>query len=340
MAFGGAGAGLTRGAAAAAPQTTRTGRIVTRRETPDWPRVAVVGAGAVGCYFGGMLARAGASVVLIGRAALADAVRRGGLFLDCLTFQERLSAEVSTEMSAARGAELVLFCVKTLDTESAAKELVPHLAPGAVVLSLQNGVDNAERIRAATGIEALSAAVYVAASAPEPGRVKHVGRGDLVIGPPSEATRRIAAWFECAGVPCRVTDNIAGELWTKLVWNCAGNAISALGRVTYGQIVANAEALRIVEAVVLETLAVARAAGIQPAGLDNPRAAVAGALKLLRQLGRAASSTAQDLARGKRTEIDALNGYVARRGAELGVPTPVSHTLFALVNLAEQGIPR
>lgn len=310
------------------------------RGKESWPRIAVVGAGAVGCYFGGMLARAGAPVVLIGRAGLADAVRQNGLFLDTLTFQARVNVEVFTEISAAHGADLVLFCVKTLDTETAARQLAAHLEPGAIVVSLQNGVDNAERIRAAAGIDAAPAAVYVAAAMLGPGKVKHSGRGDLVIGPRSERTERVAAVFERASVPCRISDNIAGELWTKLVWNCAGNAISALARVNYGQIAASQEARPMLEAVVYETLAVARASGVRMQMFEDPQAAIAGALVLLaKQMGPATSSTAQDLARGKRTEIDALNGYVARLGAKLGVPTPVNYTLFALVKLAETNLP-
>src|SRR2546426_5054154 len=162
------------------------------------PRVAVVGAGAVGCYFGGMLARAGVPVVLIGRPALAEAVRRNGLFLDCLTFQEHVNAEVSTELSAAKGADIVLFCVKTLDTETVAKQLWPHLKPEAIVVSMQNGVDNAERMRRAAGIDAISSAVFVAAAVPQPGRVEHSRPGDLVIGPRTARTPRVAALFQTA----------------------------------------------------------------------------------------------------------------------------------------------
>jgi 2-dehydropantoate 2-reductase len=200
---------------------------------------------------------------------------------------------------------------------------------------MQNGVDNVEQIRAAAAIEALPTVVYVAASVPEPGRVKHVGRGDLVIGPENERTKRIAAIFSRASVPCRVSENIQGELWTKLVWNCALNAISALGRAKYGQIAASADAWKVVEGAVYEVLAVARAAGIHPPGLEDPKAAIAGALKVATQMSEALSSTGQDLNRGKRTEIDSLNGYVSRRGAELGVPTPVNHALYALVKLTE-----
>src|SRR5882762_246242 len=146
--------------------------------------------GRLGGYFGGMLSRAGAPVAMIGRQTFADAVKRNGLFLDTLEFQEMVRPEAAAEMSAARGAEVLLFCVKTTDTETAARELAPFLSPHGIVVSMQNGLDNAERIRTASGMETLPAAVYVAASVPEPGRIKHVGRGDLVIGPQSERTQK------------------------------------------------------------------------------------------------------------------------------------------------------
>jgi 2-dehydropantoate 2-reductase len=301
----------------------------------NWPKIAVVGAGAVGGYFGGLLARAGAPVVMIGRTTFVEAVKNNGLFLDTLQFQQSVQVEASTELNAVRGAEVVLFCVKTTDNAATARALAPLLAPGAVVLSMQNGVDNVEQIRTAATIEALPTVVYVAASVPEPGRIKHVGRGDLVVGPENETTKRIAALFLRANVPCRISENIQGELWTKLVWNCALNAMSALGHAKYGQIAASADAWKVVEGAVYEVLAVARAAGIHPPGLEDPKAAIAGALKVATQMSEAVSSTGQDLNRGKRTEIDSLNGYVSRRGAELGVPTPVNQALYALVKLAE-----
>ena len=301
----------------------------------NWPRIAVVGAGAVGGYFGGMLARAGAPVVMIGRAAFVEAARKNGLLLDTLQFKETVRVEASTELEAVRGADIILFCVKTTDTESTARALAPLLSSSATLVSLQNGVDNAEKLRAA-GIDALSAVVYVAASVPEPARVKHVGRGDLVVGPRNARTENFAALFERAGVPCRISDNIDGELWTKLIWNCALNAISALGRARYGQIAASAEARKVVENVVDEVLAVAAAARIRLPGVENLKAGLAGALQIATQMSGAISSTGQDLMRGKRTEIDSLNGYIARRGAELGVATPVNHALYALVKLAEE----
>jgi 2-dehydropantoate 2-reductase len=300
-----------------------------------WPKIAVVGAGAVGGYFGGMLGRAGAPVVLIGRAPFVEAAKKTGLTLDTLHFKETVRVEATTELDAARGADTVLFCVKTTDTAATARALAPLLAPNALVVSMQNGVDNVEQIRDASGIDALGAVVYVAASVPQPAHLKHVGRGDLVVGPRNPRTEGLAAVFERASVPCRISDNIEGELWTKLVWNCALNAVSALGRAKYGQIAASDDARKVVKDVVYEVLAVARAANIQPPGLEDPQAALAGAFQIAQQMSEAVSSTGQDLMRGKRTEIDSLNGYVSRRGATLGVPTPVNHALFTLIKLAE-----
>jgi 2-dehydropantoate 2-reductase len=300
-----------------------------------WPRIAVVGAGAVGGYFGGMLARAGAHVVMIGRAPFVEAVKANGLLLDTLHFSESVQIEASTDIEAARGAHVVLFCVKTTDTLATACSMSPLLPPEAIVVSMQNGVDNAEQIRAAAGIDALGAVVYVAASVPKPGVIKHVGRGDLVIGPRNARTEQVAALFERASVPCRISDNIEGELWVKLTWNCALNAISALSRAKYGQIAASEDARQVVADIVREVLAVARASHVRPPGLEDPKVASVGAYKVAQQMSEALSSTAQDLLRGKPTEIDSLNGYIARRGVALSVPTPVNHALFLLVKLAE-----
>jgi 2-dehydropantoate 2-reductase len=305
-----------------------------------WPRVAVVGAGAVGCYFGGMLARAGAPVTLIGRAPHVEAINRDGLLIDSIQFKERVSVSASTEVGAVGDAQLVLFSVKTVDTESTAKLLAPHLAPDTIVVSLQNGVDNAERIDFGAGIDAIPAVVYIAAAMTGLGRVKHSGRGDLIIGNPSpnhDATgpelEEVAATFTRAGVACRISKNITAELWKKLIMNCAYNAVSALSRTKYGRIARDAGSIEVMKRVVTEAVAVGKAAGVQL----SADAMIAAALKLGSEaIPEAISSTAQDIARGKPTEIDSLNGFLVRRGAELAVPTPVNQTLYTLVKLLEQ----
>src|SRR2546427_4162100 len=181
-------------------------------EIKEWPRIAVVGAGAVGGYFGGMFARAGAPTVFIGRKHFADAVDSKGLVLDKLQGQERISVTATVEVSAVRDCSVILLCVKANDTSAVAKQMAPFLQPGAIVVCLQNGVDNADRVRAATNVVTVPAAVYVAVSVPEPGRVKPLARGDLIIGPRSTVTAGLAKVFARGGICCRCSAKIEGEL--------------------------------------------------------------------------------------------------------------------------------
>ena len=299
--------------------------------------IAVVGAGAVGSYFGGMLARAGHPVTLIGRPSHVDAIERGGLRLQSISWDETIPVHASIDLAAVHEANVVLVCVKTVDTARVAQGIAPHLAPGTLVVSLQNGVENAGVMRAAGGFEAVPAVVYVAVEVVAPGHVRHTGRGDLLLGvapgsPARAAAEAFAATCAGSGIPCRVVDDLAPDQWIKLVMNCAFNAISALGEVQYGAIAADDDARETVTRAVEEAQAVARALGVRLPESDL----VPAAWKLAAAMPQATSSTAQDLARGRPTEIDALNGYVARRGKELGVPTPVNQALCALVHLRER----
>ena len=305
----------------------------------SWPRVAVVGAGAVGGYFGGMLARSGAHLTLIGRPTHVDVWKREGLVIDSINFQERIVVEASTDIASSSDAELVLFSVKSGDTEETARQLSQHVRSDALIVSLQNGVDNVERIRTATALDPLAAVVYVASSMSAPGRVKHSGGGRLVIGdspgrsgPQRDAAIvRLANWFETAGVPCRVSAQIDVDLWTKLIVNVGLNAISAVMQVPYGAIAATPESRETVRGLVSECVAVARADGVSMPDTDF----VEMVLRFAEEHGHVYSSTARDLARGARSEIDALNGFVVRRGASRGVATPVNQSLVALVKLRE-----
>jgi 2-dehydropantoate 2-reductase len=275
-----------------------------------------------------MLARAGVPVTLIGRAHHVEAMNRDGLFLEKSDFQGYVNVQASTEIDVLRDASIVLLSVKTIDTEEAALQIAPHLASDALLVSFQNGVDNVERIQRATGIDAIPAVVYVAAAMSGLGRVKHNGRGDVVIGD----VPRVAAVLGQAGIPCRISDNIAGELWTKLVMNCAYNAVSAVTRSRYLPIKNNPLTRDVMKDLISEVVAVANAAGVRIATAD---ALMEAALKLGDSMATATSSTEQDLSLGRLTEIDSLNGYVARRGRELGVPTPVNATLYSLVKFLE-----
>jgi 2-dehydropantoate 2-reductase len=286
-----------------------------------------------------MLARAGASVILIGRPLHVAVWSRDGLFLDTVNFQERIRVSASTDVAAANDAELVLFSVKSPDTEKTARELADNILERAVIVSLQNGVDNVARMRAVAALDPIASVVYVASSIPDAGRIKHLGRGDLLIGdlpgrvaPPRPGVLAdVAGLFERAGVPCRLSSNIEADLWTKLITNAALNPVSAVLHVTYGESVGIPEAREMIRQLVLECVNVARADGVLLPQTDYADMVC----RFAETVGAVYASTAQDLERGRRTEIDALNGFIVRRGTELGVPTPVNQALLALVRLRE-----
>ena len=301
------------------------------------PKVVVIGAGAVGGYFGGKLALAGAGLTLVGRpgggSPHMEALAREGLRIEANELEETIPVDVTDDASVVGRADLVLFAVKTLDTVAAARSIAPHLLPNTIVVSLQNGVDNVERM-AEGGVDALAAVVYVAAAIERPGVVSHHGRGDLVLGHATrgDEVRRVAGWFEAAGVPVRVSGQIEAELWSKLVINAMANAISALTGAPYARVAAHSPSMAVAMDVASEAFAVARAAGIE---LDE-EAVTAEAGTIYVSMSEATSSTQQDIARGKPTEIDSLNGLITRKGEALGVPTPVNRALWALVSLREQ----
>src|SRR5258706_5340478 len=292
-------------------------------------KIAVMGAGAVGCYYGFKLARAGHDIVLIGRAQHVEAIERQGLRLETQTFDEHIRVTASTEGSAVQGAQLVLFCVKSNDTESGAAAMKPHLAPDALVLSLQNGVENADRLRALLSQEVAAAVVYVGTEMAGPGHVRHHGRGELVIEP-SKGSDDVARALTAAGVPSDISDNVRGALSAKLILNCAYNALSAITQLPYGRLVKGEGITAVMRDLVDECVAVAKADDVTiPGDVD------AAVRKIAETVPGQYSSTAQDLARGKRSEIDHLNGLILRRGEALGVATPANRLLHAIVKLIE-----
>jgi 2-dehydropantoate 2-reductase len=308
----------------------------------DKPQVAVMGAGAVGCYYGGTLGLAGVPVTLIGRAHHAEVIARDGLTIVRADRRDAVPVAAATDAAAVADAEVVLVCVKSPDTVAAATAMKPHLRRDAVVVSLQNGVSNADAMLEVLDQAVLAAAVWVGTYMEGPGVVRHSGGGDLILGVTRAGADRpgarlraeaIAKMFESAGIPCPVVDDVEKVLWHKLAINCAFNAVSALGRSRYGRMACDAAIREVMESAVCEVVVVARASGI-PLDRDEMVTAV---WRTADRLSTQYSSTAQDILRGKPTEIDMLNGYVADRGRELGIATPVNRTLHALVRLREAG---
>ncbi|MGE0565510.1 MAG: ketopantoate reductase family protein, partial [Pseudolabrys sp.] len=223
-----------------------------------------MGAGAIGSFFGAKLARAGAAVTLIGRPAYVEAVRRDGLKFESTGKVAAVPVGAATEPSGVRGARYVLLCVKSGDTDAAAMAIAPHLTKDAVVLSLQNGVGNAERIRAHVKQTVVPALVYTAAQMPSPGHVVHTGGGSLVIGGAERALlERIVVLFARADVPVTISADIDAEMWTKLLMNCAYNAVSALTMANYATMTAMPEVRRVMRTAADEVIAVAAAKNIR-----------------------------------------------------------------------------
>ncbi|MGU3359094.1 ketopantoate reductase family protein [Methylobacterium sp. M6A4_1b] len=292
-------------------------------------KVAVMGAGSVGCYYGGLLARAGATVTLIGRAVHVDAIQARGLLLETATGRQTVSLRATTEAAGVAGADLVLFCVKSGDTETVGRAIAPFLAPDATVLSFQNGVDNPERLQAVLGRPVVPVAVYVATGMLGPGHVRHYGRGDVVMGP-FPRSEAVAALFAAAGIPTEVSDRALDALWGKLIVKCAYNALSAITQLPYGRLLAVPGIDAVMSDLVAECVAVAQASGIAVAP-----DILAQVLALAATMPDQISSTAQDLARGRPSEIAYLNGFILRRGHAAGLATPVNQALTALVQAAE-----
>ena len=309
--------------------------------TSPFKHIAVVGAGAVGSFFGAMLARAGHQVTLIGRPAHVKAIQRHGLQLDLAHAAgvETVRLDASTDFAALRTADLVLFCVKSTDTLAVAHSMAAHVAPQAIIMSLQNGLENAALIASALRNPVVPTVVYVATEITAPGCIKHHGRGELLIGSMQacrldnapEVFSRIVDLFASAQVPVRISQNVVADLWSKLLINCVLNAISGLTQTSYGQLAAVDGIQTTQSALLREVLAVARADGT---ALDEATAMQAVA-QISKTMAGQKSSTAQDMARHKLREIDHLNGFVVRRGQALGVPTPVNQAMVALVKLVE-----
>jgi 2-dehydropantoate 2-reductase len=294
-------------------------------------RLAVVGAGGVGGYFGARLARAGESVVVLARGAHLEAIRRDGLRVRSAVEGEfAAQVEAVDSFAGQPPVDAALFCVKSFDTETAAALLRPVLGPDTGVLSLQNGVDNEEKIDAVLGPgRALGGAAYVFATIESPGVIAHTLHGRIVLGEMdgriSERATRLRDALARAAVPVEVSPDIRRVLWQKYLMIAAQAGTTALARVPIGVIRDTPETWRMYRLIVEELAAVARAAGV-----TLPSDVVETIMKAASALApQAFSSLHHDLIHGKRLELEALHGHAVRLGARLGVPTPTVFAVYA-----------
>ena len=292
--------------------------------------VAVMGAGAVGGYFGAQLARAGVTVNLIARGAQLAAIQACGLKVKSPAGDFTVQLPATDDPARVGPVNLVLFCVKSYDTESAALACRPLVGEGTVVLVLQNGVDNEEKVAALLGWEpVVSGVVYIGAEVASPGVIVHHDRGDLLVGELNgQATPRVQAiqeLFSRAGVPCQVVSDIRVRKWEKLLFNCALNATTALTGRRLPTLMALPESRAVFERAVREAAEVARRHGVQLPE-DTVERVMATAQRM--DIG---SSMLTDLQRGRPLELEAFNGLVTRLGRRYGIPTPTHDVLYGLL---------
>jgi 2-dehydropantoate 2-reductase len=309
--------------------------------------VLVAGAGALGSVFGGFLRGAGMSVTLLGRSPHADVIARDGLRIDGIWGSHHVGGfDAATAIEQLDGAfDLVLLPVKAYDTEEVAHAVVPFLAENGFILSLQNGLGNVEILESVAGARrTLGARVIFGATLPSPGHVRVTVFADpTAIGAlhpgryprRDEAAQRWAETISAAGIPAVYTDRLATLLWAKVFYNAALNPLGALLGVHYGALAEHDESRAIMDVVIDEAYAVAAAESVELPWRDAAAYRQEFYDRLVPATYDHRSSMLQDLERGRRTEVDAINGAVWRRGAQRGIATPVNEMLTRLIRLRE-----
>ncbi|MBI4537258.1 MAG: 2-dehydropantoate 2-reductase [candidate division NC10 bacterium] len=294
-------------------------------------RIAVMGSGGIGGYFGGLLGKAGADVTLIARGDHLAAIREMGLKVRSALGDFEVRVRATDDPAAVGQADLILFTVKGYDTEEAAGRMRPLVGPASSVLCLQNGVDNEAKLEAVFGPRAvLGGVAHILSTVAAPG-VIHQTAGPRTIkfgemdGTRTARLETILRLLTGAGINATISGQIVVDLWEKFVFICAHGGVTALARLGVGEILGCPETAALYQGVMEEIVAVARASGV-----PLPQDAIERVLAFARSLQPAMrSSLAHDLEQGKRLEVETLPGAVIRYGARVGVPTPLNGVIYA-----------
>lgn len=305
-------------------------------------KIAILGAGALGCAIGATLTEGGHETWLIARSpAHVDAMRMHGLRVDDARGARHVRVRATTRPEEAGVAEVVVVLVKSFHTDAAIRGAQALVGPETVVLSLQNGLGHEDILADAVGRErVLAGKTYVGGVLRGEGHIesgvagKHTIIGELD-GRMTERVRRIADAFNGAGLSTRVSDNIVGAMWDKLLVNVATGALTGITSLTYGQLYDEPLLKATSLAAVGEAIAAAQAAGVALSMTEPERAWTLAAEGLPAAFK---TSMLQSLEKGSVTEIDFINGSVVRWGARHGVPTPVNATLVACIKGIERAM--
>ena len=285
-------------------------------------RILILGTGAVGGYFGGMLAKAGEDVFFIARGKHLDALRLRGLTIRKPDETLTIPVEASDDPRAAERADLIVVCVKTYDTDAACAPCGAIVGPSTRVLTLQNGLGNRERLSKHFPPDTIFEGVaYVATEVSRPGVIQWAAAGRTVIGP-SPVSADLKARFDRAGAPCEIAENIEQAIWEKLVANAVFNVLATVERCSLGDLLKEPRR-ETAERAVDELTAVAAAHGIVVRPDARERS-----WKFCADHPDFPSSTQQDLAKGSPLETEALSGELVRRGRAVGVGVPTHEQLY------------
>jgi 2-dehydropantoate 2-reductase len=298
-------------------------------------RIAVLGSGGIGGYYGALLAKGGHDVAFIARGAHLEAMQRRGLTVRTSEGESTIPVTASADTTSVGPVDLVLFSVKSYDTETAAGVLAPLMARDTAVITFQNGLDNVEALASVVDAEAvLAGAVHIALQLVGPGVILRTGgEGKIVFGELSgaltERVQRIADAFLQSGIAHDLSTDIQRVLWDKFLFITGIGGVTALARSGIGRLFASAAGRTLLRAACAEIVAVAQAEGahLETTALDAVLAQAAALPAPWR------SSMARDLEDGGRLEVDALSGAVVRRGIKHGIPTPVHQTIAACLSV-------
>ncbi|WP_028321073.1 ketopantoate reductase family protein [Desulfatiglans anilini] len=294
-------------------------------------KILVVGPGAVGCLFAARFRKAGYEATLLDyRPERADRISREGIRIEGVLGEYRVEVPVVTPGTPSRP-DLALICVKSNQTRQAAEEIADWLPDDGRVLTLQNGLGNFEVLQEVFGAERVLGGITAeGATVLGPGRIRHAGRGDTVIGPDpggDETIERIVEAFRQAGFAVRTAERVDQLIWGKLIVNVGINALTALLRVKNGRLPELPTVARLMDDLVREAVAVASARGID-LPYPDPLGRV---MEVCRATADNVASMLQDVLRQRPTEVAHINGAIVREGERCGVPTPVNRALTWLV---------
>jgi 2-dehydropantoate 2-reductase len=295
-------------------------------------RIAVMGTGGTGGYFGGLLARAGEEVVFIARGAHLEAIRKSGLAVkSVLAGDFNITATATDNPGDIGPVDFVLFCVKAYDNAAAAEQIRPLIGPETVVLSVQNGIDNEQQIGEVIGPDHIVGCVsYVSSTIKSPGVIAQTGGPGTIVfgemhGGTSARTEALQSTLQNSGITAELHSDIQSALWQKFIGICGVNGVTALTRLPMGEIVACKETHNLMRGTMQEVEAVARACGA-----NLPEGCVDQSMDFFSSVEPSVrGSMYYDLTAGRRLELDVLNGAVVRLGSENGIPTPINFAIYA-----------